>query len=60
MFKIIFIILSSIISFQTNAHIVIDIEPEEMQRIAEILVENYISHNITPQISTRSSVLLKI
>lgn len=31
-----------------------------MQRIAEILVENYISHNITPQISTRSSVLLKI
>lgn len=32
----------------TVAHVVIDIDPEEMQRIAEILVENYLTHNLTP------------
>lgn len=45
----------------TSAHLVIDIEPEEMQRIAEVLVENYISHNLTPRTtSTRNIVFSHI
>lgn len=43
------IVFSSVISSQTS--IVVDIEPEELQRVAEILVESYISHNLSPQIN---------
>lgn len=43
------IIFASVIS--SHPSIVIDIEHEELQRVAEILVESYISHNLTPQTS---------
>lgn len=43
------------------AHIVIDIDPTEMQRVAEILVENYLAHNLqTPPISTQSVIFSKV
>lgn len=32
-----------------HTSIVVDIDPEELQRVAEILVESYISQNIYPQ-----------
>lgn len=35
-----------------EAHIVINIEPEQMQRIAQILVDDYITHNVPPSRNT--------
>lgn len=53
------IIFSSMVL--TQAHIAIDIEPEEMQRIAEILVENYLTHNLSPHTTlTRNGFFLRI
>lgn len=41
-----------------STHIVIDIEPEELQRVAEILVQNYVDHNLGPiPTSTTKNIL---
>lgn len=39
-----------------NGHITIDIEPEELQRMGEILVETYVQQQLTPR--STSSVIL--
>lgn len=48
MLRSVFIVLFAMCVCEAH-HISIDIEPEEMQRIAEILVENYMVHNLTPR-----------
>lgn len=43
---------------QTNGHIQIDIEPEELQSIGEVLVQSYLTHNlIQRQRTTRNAII---
>lgn len=58
MFSILRVSLIFILFSITHAHLVIDIEPEEMQRIAEILVENYLANNLTPQTAVARNTVL--
>lgn len=53
--------LSIILFFvYAHAHIVIDIEPEELQRIGEILVESYLQNQQQQQLSNAVSWCKKI
>lgn len=44
--KVINILILSVLCSSALAHIVLDIQPEQLQRIAEILVQNYVDHNL--------------
>lgn len=57
-----FAIICILFAALSHGAIVIDIEPEEMQRIAEILVENYLEHNLTPRaiLSRRDQVIIQV
>lgn len=44
----------------TLAHIVLEMNPDELQRIAEILAENYLTHNLRPQPITISAQFKKV
>lgn len=58
--SIIFILFSLFYTY-SHAHIVIDIEPDELQRVAEILVQSYLSQNFSPRtVITRNIVLSHI
>lgn len=55
----ILILLINLTYCQTN--IVLGIDPDDLQKIAELLVENYITHNVKPRyISTTSRVLAQL
>lgn len=45
---IIFSVFIFLIQCVSSANVVVDIDPDELQRIAEILVENYLLHNLSP------------
>lgn len=52
----IFIMLSLLCAF-SQGNIVIYIEPDELQRVAEILVQSYISQNLTPQTGLQRNIV---
>lgn len=54
----IFIVLFSRLCIHTQAHILIDIEPEELQRIGEILVESYLEQNLTLESLTTTAIAI--
>lgn len=54
--SVVFILFSLFFTY-SHAHIVIDIEPDELQRVAEILVQSYLTRNLTPRtVLTRNIV----
>lgn len=46
------------VSFIVAHNVVINIDPDEMQRIAEILVEDYLTHNLMPQTNSRKKNII--
>lgn len=46
--KVVSILILAVLCSSTLAHIVLDIQPDELQRIAEILVQNYVDNNLGP------------
>lgn len=43
---------------QTNGHITIDMEPEELQSIGEVLVQSYFTHNLIQRERTTRNLIL--
>lgn len=54
----VFIIVCVLEVFCTQAHFTIDIEPEELQSIGQVLVESYLTHNLIQKKATATNFFL--